>query len=166
VVLLVLAGYVGFKWWERRRFFAALDMRRISVAELHAQLSGGATPVVVDVRSPTAQAVDLHRIPGALHVPLHDVDAHLGTLPRDREIVFYCTCPNEASAAQAARVLLNHGFRYVRPLRGGLDAWIAAGYGVEEIPGGESWPAVRPSPVALASPADTAAAERAPLSMR
>ena len=38
-------------------------------------------------------------------------------LPRDREIILYCNCPNEASAAQAARVLLSRGFRQVRPLR-------------------------------------------------
>jgi 3-mercaptopyruvate sulfurtransferase SseA len=30
-------------------------------------------------------------------------------------------------------VLLNHGFRHVRPLHGGLDAWIAAGYAVEDV---------------------------------
>jgi membrane protein DedA with SNARE-associated domain/rhodanese-related sulfurtransferase len=133
LVLVLLAVYIAFKWWERRRFYAALEMARISVADLHAQMSGGQAPVIVDVRSPTAQGVDLRRIPGALHVPLHDVDLHMGELPRDSEIVLYCNCPNEASAAQAARVLLNHGFRRVRPLGGGLDAWIAAGFAVEEI---------------------------------
>ena len=89
--------------------------------------------MIVDVRSPTAQVLAQQRIPGALHVPVQEVARHLGELPRDREIVFYCTCPNEASAAQAARVLLDHGFRRVRPLHGGLDAWIAAGYAVEPI---------------------------------
>lgn len=132
-LVALLAIYIAFKWWERRRFYAALEMARISVADLHAQMGGGQPPVVVDVRSPTAQGVDLRRIPGALHVPLHDVELHMGELPLDSEIVLYCNCPNEASAAQAARVLLNHGFRQVRPLGGGLDAWIAAGFAVEEI---------------------------------
>jgi membrane protein DedA with SNARE-associated domain/rhodanese-related sulfurtransferase len=135
VLLLVLLGaYVGFKWWERRRFYAALDMARISVEELHRQMQGGGAPVIVDVRSTTAQALELRRIPGALHLPAQEVARHMGTLPRDREIIFYCTCPNEASAAQAARVLMSHGFTRVRPLRGGLDAWLAAGYAVEEVP--------------------------------
>jgi len=134
VILLVLLGtYVAFKWRERRRFYAALEMARIGVDELHEQMSGAAAPVIVDVRSPTAQDLELRRIPGALHVPMHEVERHLGELSRDSEIILYCNCPNEASAAQAARVLLNHGFRRVRPLRGGLDAWIAAGYAVEEI---------------------------------
>jgi len=132
-LLLVLLGvYIALKWWQRRRFFAALEMARISVADLHAQMSAGKPPVIVDVRSPTAHSIQQQRIPGALHVPLHDVEQHMGELPRDSEIVLYCTCPNEASAAQAARVLVNHGFRRVRPLGGGLDAWIAAGFAVEE----------------------------------
>lgn len=133
LLLTLLAAYIVFKWWERRRFYAALDMARISVAELYDQMQGEPAPLVVDVRSPTAQGLELRRIPGALHLPVHEVAGQIDKLPRDREIILYCTCPNEASAAQAARVLLNHGFR-VRPLRGGLDAWIAAGYAVEDSP--------------------------------
>ncbi|HYL02384.1 MAG TPA: rhodanese-like domain-containing protein [Steroidobacteraceae bacterium] len=134
VALLLLAAYIAYKWWERRRLYAALAMARISVTELRARIDGGATPVVVDVRSPTARTLELRRIPGALHLPLDEVERELGTLPRDREIIFYCNCPNEASAARAARLLMSHGFRRVRPLAGGLDAWIEAGYAVEPIP--------------------------------
>jgi membrane protein DedA with SNARE-associated domain/rhodanese-related sulfurtransferase len=134
LIVVLLAAYIFWKWWERRRFYAALDMARISVQELYDQMQGEPPPVVVDVRSATAQGLELRRIPGALHLPLHEVAGHVGGLPRDRDIVLYCTCPNEASAAQAARLLRNHGFRSVRPLRGGLDAWIAAGHAVEESP--------------------------------
>ena len=55
---------------------------------------------------------------------------HLKDLPRDRDIILYCTCPSEASAARVAKMLMNHGFKRVRPLYGGLDAWVAAGYAV------------------------------------
>jgi membrane protein DedA with SNARE-associated domain/rhodanese-related sulfurtransferase len=130
----LLAAYVAYKWWERYRFRRALDMARISVAELHAHLQGDGRPVVLDVRSTTAQGLQRQRIPGAQHVPLRDMGAHSVQLPRDRDIILYCACPNEASAAEAARILMSRGFRRVRPLRGGLDAWIAAGYGVEESP--------------------------------
>jgi rhodanese-related sulfurtransferase len=51
------------------------------------------------------------------------VDARLMELPKDREVVFYCTCPNEASAAQVAKRLIELGYTRVRPLAGGLDAW-------------------------------------------
>ena len=46
----------------------------------------------------------------------------------------YCTCPSEASAARVAKLLINHGFKEVRPLYGGLDAWIEAGYAVDGAP--------------------------------
>ncbi|HSY45599.1 MAG TPA: DedA family protein/thiosulfate sulfurtransferase GlpE [Steroidobacteraceae bacterium] len=134
IVLALLAAYIGFKWAERRRFYAALDMARIGVDELHALMHGSAPPTILDVRSPIAQGLQTRRIPGALHMPLHEVGARSATLPRDREIILYCSCPNEASAAQAAHVLMRHGFRKVRPLFGGLDAWIAAGYAVEDVP--------------------------------
>jgi rhodanese-related sulfurtransferase len=134
LILLLLVSYIAYKWWQRWRFFTALNVARIGVDELYQHIQSGAAPVVLDVRSATAQGLELRRIPGALHLPVQQVGARLGTLPRDRDIILYCTCPNEASAAQAARLLMNHGFRRVRPLRGGLEAWIAAGYAVEEIP--------------------------------
>jgi rhodanese-related sulfurtransferase len=131
VVVALLGAYIGYKWWERRRFFRLLRMARISVADLYALIQAGASPVILDVRSTTARELEPKWIPGALNVPLQDVGRHLKELPRDREIILYCTCPSEASAARVAKILMNHGFKRVRPLLGGLDAWIAAGYAVE-----------------------------------
>ena len=133
-VLVLLSAYVAFKWWERSRFYKMLRMARISVAELHALIQGGEAPLIIDVRSPTARALEPHWIPGALHISLPDVDVHLKDLPRDRDIILYCTCPSEASAARVAKILMNHGFKRVRPLHGGLDAWVAAGHGVAKAP--------------------------------
>jgi membrane protein DedA with SNARE-associated domain/rhodanese-related sulfurtransferase len=127
---LLLAAYIAYKWWERMRFYRMLRMARISVGDLYALIEAGAAPVIVDVRSTTARELEPRWIPGALHVPIPDVARLLKELPRDREIILYCTCPSEASAARVAKVLMNHGFKRVRPLYGGLDAWVAAGYGV------------------------------------
>ena len=134
IVLVLLGAYIAFKWWERRRFYALLDMARINVDELRERMQGESLPVIVDVRSATTVGLERRRIPGALQVPVQEVERQARSLPRDREIILYCTCPNEASAAQAAKLLLRQGFLQVRPLRGGLDAWIAAGYAVEEVP--------------------------------
>ncbi len=133
VIAALLAAYVALKWWERHRFYAKLRMARISVDELYHLMEQGARPVVVDVRSRTGRSLEPRRIPGALLVPLEAIERHAKNLPLDRDIILYCTCPNEASAANAAKQLMNHGFTRVRPLYGGLDAWIAAGYAVEVL---------------------------------
>jgi membrane protein DedA with SNARE-associated domain/rhodanese-related sulfurtransferase len=131
IIATALLIYVLYKWSERRRFYKELRMARISVADLYALMEAGQKPIVVDVRSHTARTLQPRWIPGAIHVPVDDVGRHLADLPRDREIVVYCTCPSEASAARVAKLLINHGFKEVRPLYGGLDAWIQAGYAVD-----------------------------------
>jgi membrane protein DedA with SNARE-associated domain/rhodanese-related sulfurtransferase len=128
---VLLAGYVALKWWERRRFYKMLRVARIGVQDLRSLIDGGGRPVVVDVRSRVARDLDPRFIPGALAMDIGEVDARLGELPAESEIVFYCSCPNEASAAQVAKKLIGLGYTRVRPLHGGLDAWAAAGFEVE-----------------------------------
>jgi membrane protein DedA with SNARE-associated domain/rhodanese-related sulfurtransferase len=125
-----MALLVVMKWWERRRFYKLLRLARISVQELRRLIDDGNPPAIVDVR--TTRSFAAQHIPGALRMTIDEVDAQLANLPRDREIVLYCTCPNEASAARVARVLMDRGFTRVRPLEGGLDCWIEAGLPVEE----------------------------------
>ena len=133
LIVGLLALYIAYKWSERRRFFAQLRMARIEVDELHQLMHLGSAPVIVDVRSSSARTVLPKRIPGAIHVTHDQMAQQVQALERGREIILYCTCPNEASAAQVAKILMDHGFVRVRPLHGGLDAWIAAGYPVEVL---------------------------------
>ena len=65
---------------------------------------------------------------------LDSVDQVLRGIPPDRELVIYCSCPNEVSAAKAAQLLRAIGYQRVRPLLGGLDAWGSAGYAIERLP--------------------------------
>jgi membrane protein DedA with SNARE-associated domain/rhodanese-related sulfurtransferase len=139
----LLAGYVALKWWERRRFYKALRVARIGVDELRRLMRAAERPVVVDVRSPSVRALDPRYIPGALVMELDEVEQRLDRLPADRDVIFYCTCPNEASAAAVAKRLIGLGYVRVRPLAGGLDAWIGAGYEVEL----RAVPAAAPAPV-------------------
>ena len=131
-VAVLLSCYVAFKWWERRRLHEILRVARITAGELNKLIESGKKPVVVDVRSPSARSGDPRFVPGALAMDLAEVEKSLDRLPIEREVVFYCSCPNEASAAYVAKRLMDLGYTRVRPLHGGIDAWIAAGYAVEE----------------------------------
>jgi len=131
LTLVVVLLYVAYKWWERRRFNAVLRLPRITVEELRELIGKEAAPLIVDVRSALGREHDRRCLPGALEMSLDEISSKFGEFPEDREIVFYCACPNEASAALAARKLMDRGYTRVRPLRGGLDAWVAAGYDIE-----------------------------------
>jgi membrane protein DedA with SNARE-associated domain/rhodanese-related sulfurtransferase len=133
----LFVAYVMLKWWQRRRLLLALRLARISVDELHLLIQEGKSPVVVDVRSQASRLVDTRIIPGALMADLRGIDQELNHVSIDQEVVIYCSCPNEVSAAKAAKGLLMQGYRRVRPLLGGLDAWADAGYDIEQLPASE-----------------------------
>ena len=134
LLLVLLALYIAAKWWQRRRLLVALRMARITVDELSESIADGQNPIVVDVRSQAARLLDTRIIPGALLADLDGVDQVLQDISPDRELVIYCSCPNEVSAAKAAKLLMAIGYRNVRPLLGGLDAWDAAGYMIDRLP--------------------------------
>lgn len=133
VVLALLAAYIALKWWQRRRLLHSLEMARITVTELNNALAEGRGPLVVDIRGMANRIVDTRTIPGAILADLAGLDELVKEVPTDREMVIYCTCPNEISAARAALILSQRGYRRVRPLLGGLDAWADAGYPVQEL---------------------------------
>jgi membrane protein DedA with SNARE-associated domain/rhodanese-related sulfurtransferase len=127
LTLALIAAFVAWRYARRRRFRLDAALPRITQAELHALIDGGDAPLLIDVRSATAAQLDARHIPGAWQVDLDQVAARAALLPRDRDIVLYCNCPNEASAATAARILQAAGLTRARPLAGGLDGWEAAG---------------------------------------
>ncbi|MGC1780300.1 MAG: DedA family protein/thiosulfate sulfurtransferase GlpE [Xanthobacteraceae bacterium] len=137
VVAAALALYVLGKWWRRRLFIRQLRMDRISVDELHQLMDEGHDLVILDVRPKEVRELD-GVIPGAVAAHPADSDPVLDDYSRDGEIVIYCDCPNEASAAIAAKHLKRAGFKKIRPLHGGLDAWIEAGHPLQQVAGAES----------------------------
>jgi rhodanese-related sulfurtransferase len=118
--------YVAVKFVQRQRLVRKLRMARVSVEELRSMLSGDPPPLVIDVRSAGSRGTGI--IPGSRWIEPRAPDEQLYGLPAVEEVVIYCACPNEASAAAVARRLMNAGFRRVRPLKGGIDAWVASGF--------------------------------------
>lgn len=129
----LIALYVAYRAWDRWRFLRLLRTARISVDELYQMMERGEEPIVLDVRSRTHREMDRRRIPGARAVDLENLEHALAEIPRDRDVVVYCACPNEATAVKVAMLLRDRGIRRVRPLAGGIDAWVAAGLLIEEV---------------------------------
>lgn len=88
---VVLGLWIAWKAWDRARFLRSLRAARVSVDELYRMLERGDRPVVLDVRSQVARDLDRRRIPGARAVDPAAPDDHLGRVPRESEIVVYCS---------------------------------------------------------------------------
>ena len=130
LVAAALAGWIATKWWRRASFIRQLRMDRVTVAELKAMLDADEVGMILDVRSSLTQAAS-GRIPGARSVDMQRIAEGLAGVPTDGEVIVYCACPNEATAVRVAQKLRELGFKRVRPLEGGIDAWIEAGHDVE-----------------------------------
>jgi len=125
------ALYLGYKYWQRRRLLGELRMARITVDELRQMQEAGESPVILDLRSLTELDQDSALIRGAIHMTMEEVQLRQQEIPRDRDIILYCSCPNEVSSARIALQLHRKGILRVRPLLGGIDAWKERNYPTE-----------------------------------
>ena len=87
--ICTLAAWIAWKILQRRRFVKSVNVERISAQELHEMLEAGSEVTIVDVRSNFVREADL--IPGALRIPSEDLATRHEEIPRDREIVLFCT---------------------------------------------------------------------------
>ncbi len=92
-----------------------------SVQELKIKRDRGDAFVLLDVR--TSEELTIASLPGALHIPLHALDASLNQLEphRDEEIIVMCHHGGRSAMAQG--FLLQHGFAKVLNLSGGIHAF-------------------------------------------
>jgi len=95
---------------------------RISPAEMAALVEGGHDLLVLDARSGLARQADPRLLPHSIAADQDDILELLPHDARDKTIITFCTCPNEASAALLAERLIRSGYSRVRVLSGGTDA--------------------------------------------
>jgi membrane protein DedA with SNARE-associated domain len=89
IAICIFTAWIAWKHLQRRRFVKSVNVARISAEELQAKLSAGSDVTIVDVRSNLTRDVGL--IPGALRIPTEDLPTRHEEIPRDREIVLFCT---------------------------------------------------------------------------
>jgi membrane protein DedA with SNARE-associated domain len=127
----LVAFYIGHKYFKRQRLLNELKMARITVDELHQKQEAGESPVILDLRSSIELEQDPSLISGALHMTMDEMQLRHQEIPRDRDIVLYCSCPNEVTSARVALQLHQKGILRVRPLLGGIEAWRERKYPTE-----------------------------------
>jgi membrane protein DedA with SNARE-associated domain/rhodanese-related sulfurtransferase len=128
LVLAAFAGYIGWKYYNRRRFLRRLKIARITPEELKEKIDSGEDVVIVDLRHALDFEAQPETIPGALHMDAAELEEAHEVIPRDREIVLFCACPNEVTAARLALLLRRKGITRIRPLAGGYEGWRSRGY--------------------------------------
>jgi hypothetical protein len=90
IIVLAAVAWITFKHIQRKRFIRKLRISRIGPEELKEQLDGGRA-VVVDLRNEFTLDEDSVQIPGALRLTPEELEVRHGEIPRDRDIILYCT---------------------------------------------------------------------------
>ena len=116
---------------KRGRNRSALERHSLSAEQLQSLMASGQKVSLFDVR----QSLDLlaypELIPGAQRIPPEEVLKTPALLPRDEDIVVYCTCPGDKTSLSVLNRALSLGFTRIKFLTGGLAAWKGKGYPVE-----------------------------------
>jgi membrane protein DedA with SNARE-associated domain len=84
-----LAAWIGWKYFQRRRFLKKLEIARITPDELHDMMRSGEPVIVVDVRGGLTPEEEL--VPGAMRIPMEQLTVRHHEIPRDRDVILFCT---------------------------------------------------------------------------
>lgn len=129
---IVAIGVLGFVAWrvKRSRERRELQQHSIDAEGLYALLEPRPRVLVYDVRQPLDLLAYTEMIPGARRVPPKDVLENPSLIPREEDVVVYCTCPGDKTSWEILRRARALKYSRLKLLRGGLEAWKAKGYAV------------------------------------
>jgi membrane protein DedA with SNARE-associated domain/rhodanese-related sulfurtransferase len=133
ILVLGVLGFFIVRVMRRRMVLKQLVASRLEPEELKRQLDQREQVFIVDLRHPLELLAEPYTLPGALHFSPDALAARQNEIPRDRDVVLFCTCPSEATAAKTAMALHKLGIERVRPLRGGYDEWKRLGFPMDDI---------------------------------
>lgn len=139
VTWVVAAGVILWLAYRVRLWLAVRKLRPVRTINASDLAGSGDRVLVLDVRSHGYYEKDTKRIHGSARLEPNALSDQAAGLPKDREIVLYCTCVREATSARVARELEDRGLR-VSVLKGGFRAWKKAGLPLEAVPENEIVP--------------------------
>ncbi len=126
--ILLLLGFFLYRVLKQQAFLKRVRGAKIEPEELKEMMDAGREMFIVDLRHPLDYLPDPRVLPGALRLSPESISTHSEQIPRDRDVVLYCTCPSDATSGKVALRLRKLGIFRVRPLRGGFDEWKKLGY--------------------------------------
>jgi len=116
---------------KRMRDRREMERHAITPEALQALLASKQDVLVFDVRQPLDLLGDSVIIPGAQWLAPDEVRADPSLLPRERDLIDYCTCPSDKTSRMILHRALATGFLRIKFLKGGLDGWRENGFPVE-----------------------------------
>jgi len=126
IVIIAFAIYLFAKWLQRYLLIRQFKTDRVTVNDLLELIQERSGHIIFDAR-PEDQRTRNGFIPGS--IPINDINlSEIASLyAAYDEIIVYCSCPNELTAAKYAQKLRRTGLKRIRPLLGGLDEWSKSG---------------------------------------
>ncbi len=131
VAVVLLAAVLAKCIRDRIRDRHEMERYSITPEALHMLLASKKEVLVIDVRQPLDLLGDSVIIPGAKWLAPQEVRENPSIIPREKDLVVYCTCPSDKTSRVVLHRALAMGFLRIKFLKGGLDGWRAKGFSVE-----------------------------------
>jgi membrane protein DedA with SNARE-associated domain/rhodanese-related sulfurtransferase len=133
LVGVAIAAYIGIKVYRRWRFLRNVAAATVEPQEVREQMARGRELFIVDLRSAFEIEGEPVSLPGAVRRPPDELIPRHAELPVDRDIILYCSCPNDGASGKATLELRRLGYRNAKTLSGGLPAWVKLGFPTEAM---------------------------------
>ena len=134
IIAIVIWGWLAVIWFRRVKARREIERLSITPEALHDLVVAHSDVLILDVRQPLDLLVDSEIIDGAQRISPEDAIANPALIPKDKDLVVYCTCPSDKTsrtiALRAQALAPSVDLNRVKFLRGGLAAWKAKGYPV------------------------------------
>lgn len=126
IVIISFAVYLFAKWLQRYLLIRQFKTDRVTVDDLLELIEEKSDPVIFDAR-PADQRIRNGFIPGSISISDDNLSEIVNHYSAYNEIIVYCSCPNELTAARYAQKLRRSGLKRIRLLLGGVDEWAKSG---------------------------------------
>jgi len=133
LLFVIALGYLVYRLVRRWRAQPPLKLAHVTPERIDAMLRPAMPPMILDARPEPERQKKPYRLPRVLHIERNSLD-EVDVSSVMHNTVVYCVCPDHATARVLSQQMRDKGFRRVRALRGGLDAWERRGYAVEPLP--------------------------------